>query len=361
MRRTSRRTERYGYGAGHVGLAVAMVLVLVLGATRGAAAGATTVKHVAIITPASRTNQGWDEQGVDNLTQVGNQLGVDVSVDENAGYDDITPVLQDLSDDGAQLIFCHASGYQTTCPDFAASSGVPVVVIENSAAVQKDLVSDIETQAQEAAYLAGVMAGNETRTGTVAIVVTGEPPTWDYMSVGFAEGLKASRPDAKLLYTSIGEGSYDDATGAKQATDTMLAAGADIVFGMGDGAAFGMIQSINAFDQGKPADQQARFIDVIGDKSAGDARNILLTSVLFDYTGAYTKLINDLSAGTFGSVYTMNVANNGVRLLAPPTPVKPETTAAVEAARQQIVGGQVHVSAIGDANGVHARLHELFP
>ena len=354
-------TERRGHGARHVGLVLAMLLGLILGATQGAAADATTVKHVAIITPASRTNQGWDEQGVDNLTQVGSQLGIDVSVDENAGYDDITPVLQDLSDDGSQLIFCHASGYQTTCPEFAASSGVPVVVIENPGAVHKDLVSDIETQAQEAAYLAGVMAGKETRTGTVAIVVTGEPPTWNFMSVGFAEGLKASRPDAKLLYTSIGEGSYDDAAGAKQATDTVLAAGADIVFGMGDGAAFGMIQSINAFDQGKPAEQQARFIDVIGDKSAGDARNILLTSVLFDYTAAYTKFINDLSAGTFGSVYTMNVANNGVRLLNPPTPVKPETTAAVDAARQQIVAGQIHVSAIGDANGVHTRLHDLFP
>lgn len=360
MSRETRQSSTPFRLAAPVAMFLSAVLLLGLVPTRVAAQG-TTVKNVAIITPASRTNQGWDEQGVDNLTQVGSQLGVHVEVAENAGYDDITPILDDLADDGAQLIFCHASGYQTTCPEWAQERNVPVVVIENPSAVHPGLVSDIETQAQEAAYLAGVMAGKESRTGTVAIVVTGEPPTWNYMTVGFAEGLKATRPDAKLIYTSLGEGTYDDAAKAKQATDTVLAAGADIVFGMGDGAAFGMIQSIKGFNQGKPAGQQARFIDVIGDKSKSDASGILLTSVLFDYTAVDEKMIKDLESGSFGSVYTMSVANNGVRLLSPPTPLQPGTADAVEAARQQIIGGQIKVSAIGDAKGVHDRLQQLFP
>jgi simple sugar transport system substrate-binding protein len=342
-------------------LLVALALALVVPLMPGMAVAQTKVETVAIVTPASRTNQGWDQQGVDNLVQVGDELDIDVEVAENAGYDDITPILLDLADDDAALIVCHASGYQTVCPEFAAAENVPVVVIENPGAVQAGLVSDIETQAQEAAYLAGVMAGNETRTGTVGIVVTGQPPTWNFMTVGFAEGLHAARPDARLVYTSVGEGTYDDAAAAKGVTDSVLAAGADIVFGMGDGAAFGMIQSIREFNQSRPAEQQARFIDVIGDKSGSDARDILLTSVLFDYTAAYTKLIGDLEAGTFGSVYTMSVANEGVRLLDSPLSVRPETTAAVDAARQAIVGGTVTVSAIGDAAGVEARLKELFP
>lgn len=341
--------------------AVLLALLLLSPLAAQGAGTQATVSSVAIVTPASRTNQGWDQQGVDNLVQVGQQLHLSVEVADNAGYDDVTPILLDLVSDGSQLIFCHASGYQTVCPEFAASQHVPVVVIENPGAVSPGLVSDIETQAQEAAYLAGVLAGNETRTGTVAIVVTGQPPTWNYMAVGFAEGLKAARPDARLVYTSVGEGSYDDASGAKQVTDTVLAANADIVFGMGDGAAFGMIQSIREFNQARPAEQRARFIDVIGDKTSSDAKDFLLTSVLFDYTAAYTQFINDLGAGTFGSVYTMNVANNGVRLLPPPIPVRPETTAAVEAARQGIVAGTITVSAIGDAGGMQARLKELFP
>ena len=319
------------------------------------------VDLVSIITPASRTNQAWDQQGVDNLVAVGEEMGFEVAVAENAGYEDITPILQDLADDGSDLIICHASGYQTVCPEFAAQSGVPVVVIENPSAVTEDLVSDIETQAQEAAYLAGVLAGLETETGTVAIVVTGEPPTWNYMTVGFAEGLNSVRPDATLLYSVVGEAAYDDAPNAKRVTEAVLAGGADIVFGMGDGASFGMIQAIREFNAQQPAEEQALFIDVIGDKSDSEAEDFLLTSVLFDYTGAYRELVSDLKEGEFGSIVTMNLENNGVRLLEPPIPVDPEHMQILDETREKIVDGEIEVSAIGDAEGTHDRLETLFP
>jgi simple sugar transport system substrate-binding protein len=325
------------------------------------AAQETEVDLISIITPASRTNQAWDQQGVDNLTTVGAELGIEVAVAENAGYDDITPILEDLADDGSDLMICHASGYQTVCPEFAQQSGIPVVVIENPGAVTDDLISDIETQAQEAAFLAGVMAGKETRTGTVAIVSTGEPPTWNYMTIGFAEGLHSVKPDAKLVYSLVGEAAYDDAPNAKRVTEAVLAAGADIVFGMGDGAAFGMIQAIREFNDGKTVDQQARFIDVIGDKSQSEARDFLLTSVLFDYTGVYRQLIEDLKAGNFGSVQTMNLENNGVRLMDSPIEINPATLELVTQTRDKIVAGEIKVSAISDANEMHTRLDELFP
>lgn len=317
--------------------------------------------QVAIVVPASRTNQGWDQQGADNLVAVGDELGIKVEVAENGGYDDITPILQDLTDEGSDLIVCHASGYQTVCPEFADENGVPVVVIENPGAIVPALVSDIETQAQEAAYLAGVVAGKETRTGTVAVVVSGEPPTWNFMTVGFAEGLHSVRPDATLLYQVIGETAYDDAPNAKRVTETVLAANADIVFGMGDGASFGMIQAIREHNQGLALDKQARFIDVIGDKSGSEAGEFLLTSVLFDYHGAYRHMIESLRDGTFGDVYTMNLQNKGVRLLDFPHPVEDATVRAVSDASQGIISGKTSVSAIGDAGGVKRRLVELFP
>lgn len=232
--------------------AVALLLQTVLAgpisaqdATPGAGATpavAAAVDQIAVVTPASRTNQGWDQQAADAVEAVAAEAGIEPVVAENAGYEDITPILRDLAAGGAGLIICHASGYQTVCPEFAAESGVPVAVIENPGAVAPGLVGDIETQAQEVAYLAGVLAGQTTQTGTVGVVVTGEPPTWNYMTVGFAEGLKAANPDASMLYSVIGEAAYDDAAGAKRVTEQQLAADADVIFGMGDGASFGMIQ-----------------------------------------------------------------------------------------------------------------------
>src|SRR5215204_4754587 len=285
-------------------------------ATPAASPGAgAAVEQIAVVTPSSRTNQGWDQQAADAVEAVAAEAGIEAVVAENAGYEDITPILRDVAAGGAGLIICHASGYQTVCPEFAAQSGVRVAVIENPGAVDAALIADIETQAQEAAYLAGVLAGQETHSGIVGVVVSGEPPTWNFMTVGFAEGLKATRPDARLVYSVIGEAAYDDAANAKRVTDSTLAAGADIIFGMGDGASFGMIQSIREFNAGQSPERHARFIDVIGDKSATDAREILLSSVLFDYTGIYTQMLDNIASGSFGQVYTMTLANGGVRLL----------------------------------------------
>lgn len=338
-----------------------LLILMIVTPVQSASAARDGIDLVSIVTPASRTNQAWDQQGVDNLVEVGDEMGFEVAVVENAGYQDITPILQDLEDDGSDLIICHAAGYQTVCPEFAAQSGVPVVVIENPGAVMDGLVSDIETQAHESAFLAGVLAGLETKTGTVAIVVTGEPPTWNYMTVGFAEGLHSVRPDAELIYSVVGEASYDDAPNAKRVTETVLAGGADVVFGMGDGASFGMIQAIREFNADRSPGEHARFIDVIGDKSDSEARDFLLTSVLFDYTGVYTQLVNDLEAGEFGSVVTMTLENDGVRLLDPPIEVDPEHIDQVAETREKIISGEIEVSVIGDADGTHKRLDELFP
>jgi basic membrane protein A len=329
-------------------------------ATPAASPGAgATVEQIAVVTPASRTNQGWDQQAADAVEAVAEEAGIEAVVAENAGYEDITPVLRDLAAGGAGLIICHASGYQTVCPEFAAESDVPVAVIENKDAVSPGLVSDIETQAQEVAYLAGVLAGKTTQTGTVGVVVSGEPPTWNYMTVGFAEGLKAAKSDAKMLYSVIGEAAYDDAAGAKRVTEQQLAADADVIFGMGDGASFGMIQAIEEHNAQAGA-TKAWFIDVIGDKRA-EHGDVLLSSVLFDYTGIYRQMIDDLKAGTFGKIYTMDVKNGGVRLLDLPGDVAQETKDAVADAEKAIVDGSIKVSAISDADEMKAKLAELFP
>jgi simple sugar transport system substrate-binding protein len=344
-------------------LTTALLAVLALGSVASAVAQESSpvpgekVTNVAVITPASMTNLGWDQQAVDSMNAVGTKLGITVQIAENAGYDDITPALKDLKDEGAQFIVCHASGYQTNCPIFAQQEGVKVAVIENPAAVTPNLISDIETQAQEVAYLAGVLAAKTTKTGTVGIVVSGEPPTWNYMTVGFAEGVKATNPTAKVLYSVIGDAAYDDAAGAKRVTEQQLAAGADIIFGMGDGASFGMIEAIRDHNEAN-ADAPALFIDVIGDKTK-DYSDVLLTSVLFDYAGIYEQMIKDIEAGTFGKVYTMDVKNNGVRLLDLPASVPQDVKDAVAKAQTDIVAGTITVSAIGDADGMKAKLAEL--
>ena len=75
-------------------LALLSLLIPTLVAAQG-----VDVKTVGMVTPASSTNLGWDQQGADGLTEASAKtLGIKVEVQENGGYDDITPILKDLAD-----------------------------------------------------------------------------------------------------------------------------------------------------------------------------------------------------------------------------------------------------------------------
>jgi simple sugar transport system substrate-binding protein len=190
-----------------------------------------------------------------------------------------------------------------------------------------------------------------SRTGTVGIVVSGEPPSWNSQSAGFALGAKAAKADIKIVYAVIGPAAYADAAGGRRVTEQVIAAGADVVFGQGNGSSFGMIQAVEttkATDGG-----QAWFIDVIGDKSSLD-KGYLLSSVLWDMTPVYSAMIEDLKADTFGTkLYKISLADDSVRLLKTkhiPDGIWDE----LMAARQQIIDGQVKVDEIYDAQAVRA-------
>ena len=99
-------------------------------------------------------------------------------------------------------------------------------------------------------------------------------------------------------------------------TTSVIAAGADIIFGQGNGSSFGMIQAVEtnkAADGGK-----VLFIDVIGDKSSIDKGN-LLSSVVWDMTPVYVAMIEDLKADKFGTKsYSISLADDSVKLLKTP-------------------------------------------
>ncbi len=86
---------------------------------------------------------------------------------------------------------------------------------------------------------------------------------------------------------------------------------------MGDGSSFGMLQAVETATPPAGADK-VWFIDVIGDKSdpSIDPNGVLLSSVLWNFAGAFEEAIAQIDAGTFGtSVYTLDVANGGISLL----------------------------------------------
>ncbi len=318
-----------------------------------AASGAVAqdIDTIAVLTPEVGNDFGWNQQGVDAARAAAEAMGLEIVVADGLGYGDVRAPMRELAAEGVDLMIAHASGYNTAGPEIAEETGVPVAIVDNPDALKEGLIADYTLSGHEGAYLAGRMAAKMTTTGTVGIVVSGEPPSWNSQSAGFAQGVRAENADVNVLYAVIGPAAYSDAAGGNRVTTSVIAAGADIIFGQGNGSSFGMIQAIetNAATDGS----DVLFIDVIGDKSSLDTGH-LLTSVVWDMTPVYSEMIADLKAGTFGTKsYAISLAGDSVKLLKTPQ-VPDDVWTEIMALRDEIVSGGMSMDPIFDAEAVRA-------
>ncbi|QEX16814.1 BMP family ABC transporter substrate-binding protein [Hypericibacter terrae] len=326
-------------------------MALILLASVGAQAPAAEVKSIAVLVPEQGTDFGWNQQGIEAGRAVAKKYDLKFIPVEGLGYGDIRPTLRELAGDGVDLLILHANGYSESGIEVAQELKVPIAIAGKPDAAKPGLIADCMVDGYEGAYLAGVLAARMTRTGTLGIVVSGEPVPWNTQSAGFVMGAKATKPDIKVVYAVIGPAAFSDAAGGRRVTDLVIAAGADIVFGQGDGSTFGMIEAV---ETGKARDGgEVWFIDVIGDKSSID-RGHLLTSVVWDLAPIYGAMVEDLRADKFGTRgFRLSLADDSVRLLK--TPHIPESVwTEVMAVRAKIIDGSLNVPQVPDAQRVRA-------
>lgn len=329
----------------------ATLLASAAGIATIAPALAAEVKSIAVLTPEDPTDYGWNQQGFDAAKAVAEKYGLEFIPATGLGYGDVRPTLRELAEDGASLMIAHASGYNTAAPEIAEETGVPVSIVDRPDANKPGIVADSTLSGHEGAYLAGMMAAKMTTTGTVGIVTSGEPPSWNSQSAAFAQGAKAAKSDIKIIYAVIGPAAYADAAGGRRVTETVIGAGADIIFGQGDGASFGMLQAVETTKA--PNGNQAWFIDVIGDKTEID-KGFLLSSVIWNMEPVYSAMVEDLKADTFGTKgYAIGLADDSVKLLKTKY-IPDDVWADLMKTRDEIVSGALKVEPVWDAEGVRA-------
>lgn len=320
--------------------------------TAAAPAASSKVKRFAIVAPEKRDDFGWNQQGVDGAESVSKELGIPVDIADGSGYDNVGPVLSQLANDGANFVIAQASGYNATAPDVAQQTGVPMLIWDNPKGAVKDLVGDAETASQQGGYLAGVLAANESKSGKLGIVISADDTNWNKQAGGFVAGARSVNPDADFLLAQIGQAAYADAAGGKRVTQTVIAGGADVVIGMGDGSSFGMLQAVEG------AGGKVKFIDVIGDKTSIDKKKVLLSSILWNFGPTYKQAIEDIDAGTFGTKgYTLDLANGGISLLKTDL-ISPDAWSAVEDAKAKITSGEVEVPLTAKKSEVQALIKQ---
>src|SRR4051812_1139764 len=203
--------------------ATAMAAVLATGAFAVmGTAFAADVKKLAIMTPEDPTDYGWNQQGFDAAKAVAEKFGLEFMPATGLGYGDVHPQARELAEDGASLIIAHASGFNTAVPEVGAEKKVPVAIVDKEGTGKAGVLADYTLSGHEGAYMAGALAAKMSKSKTVGIVVSGEPPSWNSQSAAFANGVKATDSGVKILYAVIGPAAYSDAAGGKRVTEQLI-------------------------------------------------------------------------------------------------------------------------------------------
>jgi len=328
-------------------------------ATRHSKAAATASRAsrlafstVAIATPAKTNDYGWNAQGVNGLKAAAKPYGLKVHVVQDIGYNNTTAVLRQLALTHPGLIVAHASGYDTNAQRVAQQYHVPMVTYDIPSMLSKGTLSNITTSSQQGAYLAGILAAHTTKTGKIGVIISASDTNWYEMTGGFAAGAHAVNPKLTVVFGQIGPASYDDAAGGKRVATSMIASGADVIFAMGDDASFGYLQAIGS----AKASHKVWYIGDIGDMTPIDNKHVLLSSVLWNFAGAYTEFLKEIKNGTFGTHgYNLTLANGGISLLHSKY-ISAKVWADIVAAQKGIESGKIKVPLTTKASQAQAAL-----
>jgi basic membrane protein A len=150
----------------------------------------------------------------------------------------------------------------------------------------------------KAGYLAGALAALMSKSGTIGAVLGTDavPPVWRF-GEGYRVGAQAVRPDIKInivYHNDVGfDKTFTDPEWGKTTAQSMIAKGADVIFGAGgktgNGALIGCAEK-NVMAIGVDTDQYY---------TVPEAQKVLLSSAMKLITPGVANLIKSVKDGTF--------------------------------------------------------------
>ena len=259
---------------------------------------------VAMITDVAGVNdQSFNQSAWEGLQQAEKELGVEVKYLESKQDSDYATNIETLVDEDVYLIL----GVGMKLSD-AIKEGAELYPDQNFVIVDEELtdisnVKSILFNAQESAYLAGLVAGKTTKTDNVGFIGGMQLPTVDTFKYGFMAGVKAVNPDATIQVQYAN--SFTDQAKGKAIANQMYSNGADIVFTCGGDVGTGSIEA--AKENGKFA------IGVDRDQSDLAPENVLTSAIKRVDVGVY-ETVKAYLDGTFegGTTTIYGLEDNAV-------------------------------------------------
>ena len=298
--------------AGRFAALVAVLVLLVVAAACGSGDDDTTaargsgVLKIAFVYVSPIGQAGWSHRHDEGRKAVERALGDKVettyleSVPEGAQAE---RVFEDLARKGFRLIFGTSFGYMD--PMVAAARKYPNTIFMHASGFKtaKNLGTYFGA-AEEGRYLTGIAAGRATKTGKIGYVAAFPIPEVLRGIDAFTLGVRSVRPDATVRVAWTSNWSSPDVE--KQAAESLLAAGADVLTQHQDTPATGEAAEAAG----------AKWVGYHDDMSAFAPKG-WLTASMWDWGPFYVKTATEVLDGTWKSGQYYGDMADGLVKLAP--------------------------------------------
>lgn len=252
-----------------------------------AAAGGRDFR-VALLTPGPVSDQSWNAGAYRGLMRIRDSLGARVSHIQTKTPAEFEENFRQYGAQGYDLVFGHGFEFQDAAkrvgPDFPRTA-----FIVTSATATGENVAGIHFSFADASYLAGMIAGALTRSGTLGAIGGTELPPVRESFVAFEAGAKRVNPRIRLLTSYVGN--WDDASAGKEQALAQITRGADVIFQNADAAGLGVFQ----------AAKERQGVYVFGSNSNQNAvaPDVTLGSVVIDLPHAFLTVAREVKDGRF--------------------------------------------------------------
>lgn len=251
-------------------------------------------------------DHGWTYEAHLGATKMAQrQSFVNLSERENAAGPDAPQILREYAENGARLIFCHSYSFIDAIKEVAPE--YPDVIFMWGGGTEK-LAANAGVYYEriyEAQYLAGIVAGNMTKTDKIAFVAA-LPTSQVIIGINaFARGVASSNPRAKVHVEWIGE--WYNPGKERAVALTLINNGSDVITHWSD-----------SDSTGQTADEMGTYFVSFGSDVGRFSPRVFLTGAIWNWEPIMTDIVESVHNGTWGSHPTQDwwygLAEGGVKL-----------------------------------------------
>ena len=307
-------------------------------APKKAEAPKTQKLKIALVLPSTVDDMAWAQSMYEALKKMQSQSkdGIELAVSERMGKPvDAGAAIRQYATQGFDIIIAHGAQYQSVVKEIAPE--FPKITFAYGTGFQSGPnIFAYDPQAQEGAYVMGILAAKMSKSKIVGIVGPVEAGDAIKYNKGFMMGVAAAGGDVKtrIAYT----GSFNEIVKAGEIAKTHMDAGADFLTGSSQ-QAVGAIKAV----AGKPG---TYWLSTDMDQSMV-APDAVLASQVYNWEKVLGKILELRKKGTLGGQHlTLSFADGMLELKYNPkleAKIPADAKAAVEKAKKDIAAGTLKI------------------